>query len=123
MKTQTRLMVVTAVAAAALASLVPAGTAGSTQPLLRGISDFKAAGEGYGSAPLRRGTSDFILAGRQASRREQRPTVVATGTTGFVWKDAGIGAGITLGVVLLTGGIAGGIVFGRGGRKPLHDAN
>jgi hypothetical protein len=40
-----------------------------------------------------------------------------TGSTGFQWGDAGIGAGFTLGIVLLIGGAAAGLFISRQNRR------
>jgi hypothetical protein len=37
-------------------------------------------------------------------------------STGFQWGDAGIGAGFTLGIVLLLGGAGAGLLISRRGR-------
>jgi len=38
------------------------------------------------------------------------PTTRAVGSSGFHWADAGIGAGATLGIVLLIGGLGAGLI-------------
>ena len=47
----------------------------------------------------------------------QAPTQIVGTSAGFSWSDAGIGAGATLGVVLLVAGLAGGIAIARQNRR------
>jgi hypothetical protein len=47
----------------------------------------------------------------------QAPTQIVGTSDGFSWSDAGIGAGATLGVVLLVAGLAGGIAIARQNRR------
>ena len=46
---------------------------------------------------------------------------VSTGTIGFSWGDAGIGAAATLGIVLLLGGLGAALISRRG--RPDHTAH
>jgi hypothetical protein len=45
------------------------------------------------------------------------PSIRSTPSTGFQWGDAGIGAGFTLGIVLLVGGAVAGLLISRQSRR------
>ena len=45
------------------------------------------------------------------------PSPQVAGSTGFQWGDAGIGAGFTLGIVLLLGGAGAGLLISRQNRR------
>jgi hypothetical protein len=123
MNTRARILVWAAVATAAVAGLASTAAA-RTQPQLRGTSDFPAASGSQAGAPLLRGLGDFATARRVAPTPvPSAPTIVAVGSTGFAWTDAGIGAAAALGLVLLAGGVVAGLLLARGSRRPLHGAN
>ncbi len=47
----------------------------------------------------------------------QAPTQIVGTSAGFSWSDAGIGAGATLGLVLLLAGVGGALVITRQNRR------
>ena len=52
----------------------------------------------------------------------QPTATIATGTIGFQWGDAGIGAGFTLGAILLIGGVGAGLLISRKSRRRVAPA-
>jgi hypothetical protein len=54
--------------------------------------------------------------------RGSAPVTTSASTTGFDWADAGIGAGATLGFLLLLGGTTAGLLISRQNRRQIASA-
>jgi hypothetical protein len=113
-----------AVVLIALAVAVPAYAG---QPLCLGISDFTNCARGAtqqstsNSVALRRGIGDFLVSASSGKPSAATRANVTTSTAhGFAWTDAGIGAAVTLGAVVLAAGLALGVVLGRTQWRPLR---
>jgi hypothetical protein len=100
---------------AALAIIVPAAHAGHTQPLKRGLADFRVAAQQPAQhrppATPMRGCTDFgLVFDYKNGCVTPRTAQTQPATSSFHWHDAGIGAGATLGIVLLLAGLGSAIL-------------
>jgi hypothetical protein len=126
MNHRTRTLAWIAGALATLAVVVPAAQAGHSQPAKRGLADAGVAVrqpvEAPAPATLKRGCTDFGLVfdysrGCVSPRGAQSKPAA----TGFDWRDAGIGAGTMLGVVLIAVGLGSALVV-RAQQRQVTDA-